>query len=169
MVLDLVHNNRFIGGPIFACNRRVSFMFRSWKTPQFPVLSRPREFHPRLYILSIGKNTFHSAKPNDRAGSVRAIVSHLDLGEGAVIADIGAGRGRDTWVFAKIFGETGLVFAEEIVESNVESLKTEAQKRDFSQVRSVLGRTDDPCLPSNSVDLVYTWQAEPAEELLKMR
>ena len=100
-------------------------------------------------------NTLHIAKPNDRAGSVRAIVSHLGLGEGAVIADIGAGRGRDTWVFAKIVGETGLVFAEEIVESNVESLKTEAQKRDFSQVRAVLGRTDDPCLPSNSVDLVY--------------
>lgn len=106
-------------------------------------------------VVSGESNTLHSAKPNDRAGSVRAIVSHLDLGEGAVIADIGAGRGRDTWVFAKIVGETGLVFAEEIVESNVESLKTEAQKRDFSQVRAVLGRTDDPCLPSNSVDLVY--------------
>jgi len=77
------------------------------------------------------------------------------LGEGAVIADIGAGRGRDTWVFAKIVGETGTVFAEEIVEDKVESLKTEAKKRDLSQVRAVLGRTDDPCLPSNSIDLIY--------------
>ena len=100
-------------------------------------------------------NTLYSAIPKDRAGSVRAIVSHLSLGEGAVIADIGAGRGRDTWVFAKIVGETGLVFAEEIVENKVESLKTEANKRDISQVRAVLGRTDDPCLPSNSVDLIY--------------
>jgi len=45
-------------------------------------------------------DTSHIAKPNDRAGSVRAIVSHLGLGEGAVIADIGAGRGRDT-IFVK--------------------------------------------------------------------
>ncbi|MCK4790925.1 MAG: class I SAM-dependent methyltransferase, partial [Desulfobacteraceae bacterium] len=100
-------------------------------------------------------NTLYSAKPKDRAGSVHAIVSHLGLGEGSVIADIGAGRGRDTWVFAKIVGETGTVFAEEIVENKVESLKTEAEKRGFNQVRAVLGRTDDPCLPSNSIDLVY--------------
>jgi len=100
-------------------------------------------------------NTLHSAKPNDRVGSVRAIASHLGLGKGSVIADVGAGRGRDTWVFAKIVGETGLVFAEEIVEDKVESLKTEANKRELSQVRAVLGRTDDPCLPSNSVDLIY--------------
>ena len=105
--------------------------------------------------IPIKPDTSHIAKPNDRAGSVRAIVSHLGLGDGAVIADIGAGRGRDTWIFAEIVGETGLVFAEEIVKDNVETLKTEAKKRDFSQVRAVLGRTDDPCLPSNTVDLVY--------------
>jgi len=86
-----------------------------------------------------------SAKPNDRAGSLRAIVSPLGLGEGSVIADVGAGRGRDTWVFAKIVGETGTVFAEEIVESMVKSLETEVKKRDLNQVRAVLGRTDDPC------------------------
>jgi len=96
-----------------------------------------------------------AAKPNDRAGSLRAIVSHLGLGEGSVIADVGAGRGRDTWVFAKIVGETGTVYTEEIVENKVKSLKTEAKKRDLSQVRVVLGRTDDPCLPSNSIDLIY--------------
>jgi len=100
-------------------------------------------------------NTLYLAKPKDRAESVRAIVSHLGLGKGTVIADIGAGRGRDTWVFAKIVGETGTVFTEEIAEDKVQSLETDAKKRGLSQVRAVLGRTDDPCLPSNSVDLVY--------------
>jgi predicted methyltransferase len=94
-------------------------------------------------------------KANDRAASIRALVSHLDLGEGSVIADIGAGGGRDTWVFAKIVGETGTVFAEEIAENKVESLRTEAEKRDLKQVRPVLGQSDDPCLPLNSADLVY--------------
>jgi len=96
-----------------------------------------------------------STKPTNRAESVRAIVSHLGLGEGSVIADIGAGGGKDTWVFAEIVGETGTVFAEEIVESKVKSLKSEADKKGFGQVRAVLGRSDDPCLPANSVDLVY--------------
>jgi len=105
--------------------------------------------------VSGGPNKLCSAKPNDRAGSVRAIVSHLGLGEGSAVADIGAGKGRDTWVFAKIVGETGTVFAEEIVENKVKSLETEAEKKGLNQVRAVLGRTDDPCLPCNSIDLVY--------------
>jgi predicted methyltransferase len=96
-----------------------------------------------------------AAKPKDRAQSVRAIVSHLGLGEGSVIADIGAGNGRDTWVFAELVGETGTVHPEEITENKVKSLKAEAEKRGLSQVRPVLGRSYDPCLPQNSVDLVY--------------
>ena len=94
-------------------------------------------------------------KPADRAASVRALVCHLGLGEGSVTADIGAGGGRDTWVFAGIVGETGTVFTEEIEQDKVESLKAEAKKRDLKQVQPVLGRSDDPCLPLNSADLVY--------------
>ena len=94
-------------------------------------------------------------KPDNRADSIRALVSHLGLGEGSVIADIGAGSGRDTWVFAKIVGGTGTVFAEEIAENKVESLRTEAEKRDINQVKPVLGRSDNPCLPADSADLVY--------------
>jgi len=110
------------------------------------------------------------AKPKDRAASIRAIVSHLGLGEGSVIADIGAGRGRDTWVFAETVGETGTVFAEEIVENMVRSLESEAKKKGLDQVRSVLGRADDPCLPPDSVDLafmchVYHHFAKPREML----
>ena len=94
-------------------------------------------------------------KPASRADSVRALAAHLGLGEGSVIADIGAGGGRDTWVFAAIVGKTGTVFAEEIDEKKVDKLKTEADKREFGQVRSVLGRSDDPNLPADTADLVY--------------
>ena len=98
-----------------------------------------------------GKTT----KPANRTDSVRALVRHLGLGEGSVIADIGAGGGRDTWVFADIVGETGTVFTEEIEENKVKSLKAEAERRDLNHVKPVLGRSDDPCLPAESTDLVY--------------
>jgi len=96
-----------------------------------------------------------NARPKDRPSSLGALVSHFGLGEGAVVADIGAGNGGDSWVFAKIVGKTGTVFAEEIVESKVKSMEKQAKEKGLSQVRVVLGRADDPCLPSNSVDLVY--------------
>lgn len=103
----------------------------------------------------INSNASNVAKPTNRADSVRALVSHFGLGKGSVIADIGAGGGRDTWVFAKIVGETGTIFTEEIAENKVESLKTEAEKRDLKQVSPILGRSNDPCLPADSVDLIY--------------
>ena len=95
------------------------------------------------------------SKPKDRAASVRALVSHLGLGNGSVIADIGAGNGKDTWVFAEVVGETGKVFAEEIAEDKVKSLKDSAEKKKFVQVVAMLGNSVSPCLPPDSVDLVY--------------
>lgn len=100
-------------------------------------------------------DTSDPAKPKDRATSVRALVSHLGLGNGSVIADIGAGNGKDTWVFAEIVGETGKVFAEEIAEDKVKSLKDSAEKKNLAQVVAMLGNSVNPCLPSDSVDLVY--------------
>ena len=111
-----------------------------------------------------------SAKPNNRAESVRAVLSHLGVGKGSAVADIGAGRGTDTWVFAEIVGETGTVFAEEIGEGTVKSLKKEAEKKGLSQVRAVLGSDDDPSLSPGSADLafvhhVYHHFAKPREML----
>lgn len=96
-----------------------------------------------------------AAKPEDRAASIRAIVSHLGLAEGSTIADIGAGNGKDTWVFAAIVGETGKVYPEEIAEDKVKSLRDSAKKKGLSQVTPVLGCSNDPCLPADSIDLVY--------------
>ncbi|MCY2994403.1 MAG: methyltransferase domain-containing protein, partial [Planctomycetota bacterium] len=94
------------------------------------------------------------AKKEDRAPSITGVMSLLGLGEGAAVADIGAGNGEDTWVFAKLVGSTGTVFAEELGDGKVKSLGKEAEKRGLPQVRAVLGRADDPCLPSRAADLV---------------
>lgn len=110
------------------------------------------------------------AKKQDRAPSVTGVMNYLGLGQGAVIADIGAGSGEDTWVFAQLVGSTGTVFAEEIGDGKVKSLAKEAEKRSLSQVRAVLGRADDPGLPPGAVDLacmrqVYHHVVKPREML----
>jgi predicted methyltransferase len=113
-------------------------------------------------------------KAKQRADSVRAIVAHLGLGEGAAVADIGAGDGPDSWTLADVVGERGTVFAEEISDSKVKKIKDEAEKRGLTQVRAVLGRSDDPCLPANSADLafvryVYHHFSKPREMLRGIR
>lgn len=91
----------------------------------------------------------------NRAESLRAICDRLDVGSGSAIADIGAGRGRDSWVFADIAGESGKVFSEEIDKSKTKSINKEAEKRSLEQVKAVLGTTTSPKLPPNALDMAF--------------
>ncbi len=105
-----------------------------------------------------------------RAESLRRLAAHLAVGRGSSIADIGAGRGRDTWVFAEIVGESGTVYSEEIKEELTGAITAEAKKRGLGQVKAVLGTATEPKLLEASVDLafmhyVYHHMARPREML----
>lgn len=90
-----------------------------------------------------------------RAAAVKAIAARLHLGPGRAVADIGAGQGADSWVFAEIVGPEGTVYAEEVTQKQVDALRAAAQQRKLSQLRPVLGSDDQPGLPADSVDLAY--------------
>lgn len=90
-----------------------------------------------------------------RVEALRALAARLGVGPGSTIADIGAGNGRDSWVFAEIVGEKGNVFAEEIDQSKTNGIQAEARKRELPQVKAVLGGASDPKLPADSVDMAY--------------
>lgn len=94
-------------------------------------------------------------RARQRAAAVAAIAAQVHLGQGGVVADIGAGNGQDTWVFAGIVGPQGTVYAEEISDKQVNAIEAEAKKRQLPQVRAVLGRADDPGLPPACADLAY--------------
>lgn len=105
-----------------------------------------------------------------RAESLRKLAAKLEVGPGASIADIGAGNGRDTWIFADIVGEQGSVFAEEIGQDKVDKIKKDAKSRGLPQVRAVLGKDDSPSLPDAQVDMafshyVYHHMSKPREML----
>ena len=114
------------------------------------------------------------AQPKDAEAAVAALMAHLKLGEGAVVADVGAGGGRYTWPFAAVVGSEGTVFAEEIGQGSVDKLKTQAAAKNLPQVRAVLGSETDPGLPADSVDVafvhfVYHHFAKPREMLRGIR
>jgi predicted methyltransferase len=123
----------------------------------------PADFAPRASAAEATRsaadgpqaNPAAPQRPADRPASIRALAARLAVGPGNAVADIGAGKGVDTWVFADIVGSTGAVYAEEITEGNVKALRAEVAKRKLTQVRPVLGRDDSPNLPRDSVDLAY--------------
>lgn len=94
-------------------------------------------------------------KARQRAAGLVRLAARFHVGPGSTVADIGAGQGQDSWVWAEIVGPKGTLFAEEVTQKQVDALKAEAANRKLSQVRPVLGKNDDPGLPAGQVDLAY--------------
>ena len=70
------------------------------------------------------------------------------------LADIGAGTGFLTRMFARAVGEKGTVWAVDISDEFIEHIKTTARKEGLSNIKGVVCDQDDIRLPPESVDLV---------------
>jgi SAM-dependent methyltransferase len=137
-----------------------------------PLLGRPLLGRPLLAILAcvcvlsvaVGQQGDQSDEnrkkrrqedARERTESLAKTARRLCVGPGSVIADIGAGNGRDSWTFAEIVGPNGKVFAEEIEKDKTKGIEQEANKRELAQVQAVLGTATDPSLPAGTVDMAY--------------
>jgi ubiquinone/menaquinone biosynthesis C-methylase UbiE len=83
------------------------------------------------------------------------IVAALGLSRGMAVADVGAGTGLFTRLFAEKVGPAGKVYAVDIAPRFLEHIAVEAKKRGQPQVVTVLGSQNSTNLPSESVDLVF--------------
>lgn len=92
----------------------------------------------------------------DRAENLKIerVMDELGIRPGSRVADIGAGSGWFTMRAARRVGEQGVVYAVEINRSYVRHIKRRAAKEKLPQIRTILGKPDDPLLPANSVDVV---------------
>ena len=83
------------------------------------------------------------------------IVAALNLSPGMAVADIGAGTGLFTRLFAEKVGATGKVYAIDIAPRFLEHIADDAKRRQQHQVVTVLGSQDSTNLPRESVNLVF--------------
>ena len=83
------------------------------------------------------------------------IVKACLLREGMDLADIGAGTGFLTRMFARAVGEKGTVWAVDISDEFIEHIKNTAREEGLSNIKGVVCDQDDTRLPPNSVDLVF--------------
>lgn len=85
-----------------------------------------------------------------------AIVEALALKPGMVVADVGAGTGVMSLLFAEKVGAGGTAIAQDIAPEFLRGIGERARKAGLKQVRTLLGDEKDACLPANGVDLVFT-------------
>ncbi len=83
------------------------------------------------------------------------VAQALELKNGAVVADIGAGTGYFSRRFAKTVAPDGKVYAVDVARDILEYLKEQAAKQNIHNLEIVVSRQDDPMLPTNSIDLAF--------------
>ncbi len=83
------------------------------------------------------------------------IVAALDLKPGMAVADVGAGTGLFTRLFAEKVGPSGKVYAVDISRPFLKHIAEDAKKNHQDQITTVVGSQDATNLPENSVDLVF--------------
>lgn len=84
-----------------------------------------------------------------------AVIKALNIREGQVIADIGAGSGYFTFRLARAVGEKGRVFAVDVEEGMVEHLRQRLGKENVENVQVLKVPPHDPLLIDGSLDLAF--------------
>jgi ubiquinone/menaquinone biosynthesis C-methylase UbiE len=105
---------------------------------------------------------------------INRVMDILGIASGKSVADIGAGSGWFSVRAAKRIGGIGLVYAVDINPEAVRYITARAKKEQLQNVKTILGKADDPLLPANSVDAVlmlktYHEIAQPVALLRNLR
>lgn len=83
------------------------------------------------------------------------IVRAANIRPGMSIADIGAGTGLFTRMFASRVGPDGRVYAVEIAQAFLDHIQATCREAGITNVTGVLGTQTSVQLPSNSIDLAF--------------
>jgi len=105
---------------------------------------------------------------------INRVMDILSIQPGKTVADIGAGSGWFTVRAARRVGETGTVYAVDINPDAIRYVSNRAQKEKLHNIKTILGKPDNPLLPANAVDSVlllktYHEVARPVTLLRNLR
>jgi ubiquinone/menaquinone biosynthesis C-methylase UbiE len=118
-------------------------------------------------------SVFDSPGREDRL-QINRVMDILGIGTGKAVADVGAGSGWFSVRAARRVGGSALVYAVDVNPEAIRYVGERAQKEQLQNVRTILGKADNPLLPANSVDAVlllktYHEVAQPVALLQNLR
>jgi ubiquinone/menaquinone biosynthesis C-methylase UbiE len=91
----------------------------------------------------------------DADDEIKRLAVLMDWKPGTVVADIGAGDGRYAFAAAQLVGPSGKVFATEIDEEKLATLRSDVTKRHVTNVIIVDSKEADTNLPVECCDAIF--------------
>jgi ubiquinone/menaquinone biosynthesis C-methylase UbiE len=82
------------------------------------------------------------------------IMDALQIGEGSIVADLGAGGGWFTVRLARRVGPNGHVYAEDVQLPMTQAIERRIKRENLGNVTTQHGSADDPQLPPATMDVV---------------
>lgn len=110
-----------------------------------------------LLLLAAFATQLHAQddwKVRDDWEKPQEIMDVLGIKPGSVVSDVGAGEGYFAFHLAARVGSTGKVYAEDIRDDRLETIRSRAEKEKLAQIEIIHGETDDPRLPAARSDVV---------------
>jgi ubiquinone/menaquinone biosynthesis C-methylase UbiE len=147
----------------------LALQFLAWGQETHPVTGR--QIAP---VMGMGGADWLVRPERESEESPDAALDAIGIRKSATVADIGAGAGYFTWRMAERVGPEGTVYGEDIQPAMLDLLKKNIAERGLHNVKTVLGRVDDPRLPAGKIDLVllvdvYHEFSQPQKMLRRIR
>jgi ubiquinone/menaquinone biosynthesis C-methylase UbiE len=83
------------------------------------------------------------------------VLKVIGIKPGMVIGEPGAGRGYYTFKLARKVGPTGKIYANDIVEKDLNTIKKRAKRERFTNIVTIKGEIKDPLFPVDELDMVF--------------
>ncbi len=137
-------------------------------------VASPQGEHRKTSEPYTGDLSIFDSPGRDERLQVNRVMDILGITAGKTVADIGAGSGWFTVRAARRVGDGGVVYAVDINPDSIRYVDARAQKEQLRNVKTILGKADDPLLPAGTVDAVvllktYHEVAEPVALLRNLR
>jgi SAM-dependent methyltransferase len=124
-------------------------------TPAAPAVeSRTDPAKPRGRLFPPQDLGLLEAPDRDQWQKPDLIMDALNIFDGAVVADLGAGGGWFTIQLARRVGPNGIVYAEDIQPQMIEAIGRRIRREGLTNVQTRRGTPDDPRLPAGQLDAV---------------
>src|SRR6267143_1947753 len=110
--------------------------------------------HPSASVQAPGDLSIFDSPGRAERLQIDRVMDLLGIGPGKTVADIGAGSGWFTVQAARRVSDSGIVYAVDINPEAIHYIEDRLQKEQLHNVKTILGREDDPLLPANRIDSV---------------